>query len=111
MQVNCSVKAQNSQNRWFQVVWLFKGVEVARIDPHGVLALKEEYEERAALGHLQVVKKSNELYILKVYQVELKDKGTYSCKVSEMEKASTGFSTTQFKTSSDIDVNVTPIGQ
>ncbi|XP_043394362.1 immunoglobulin superfamily member 2 isoform X3 [Chelonia mydas] len=109
LQVNCSVKAQNSQNRWFQVVWLFKGVEVARIDPHGVLALKEEYEERAALGHLQVVKKSNELYILKVYQVELKDKGTYSCKVSEMEKASTGFSTTQFKTSSDIDVNVTPI--
>ncbi|CAM4456057.1 immunoglobulin superfamily member 2-like [Lepidochelys kempii] len=109
LQVNCSVKAQNSQNRWFQVVWLFKGVEVARIDPHGVLALKEEYEERAALGHLQVVKKSNELYILKVYQVELKDKGTYSCKVSEMEKASTGFSTTQFKTSSDIDVNVMPI--
>ncbi|XP_038242704.1 immunoglobulin superfamily member 2 isoform X2 [Dermochelys coriacea] len=109
LQINCSVKAQNSQNRWFQVIWLFKGEVVARIDPHGVLALKEEYEERAALGQLQVVKKSNEVYILKVYQVELKDKGTYSCKVSEMEKASTGFSTTQFKTSSDIDVNVTPI--
>nr|XP_023959585.1 immunoglobulin superfamily member 2 [Chrysemys picta bellii] len=108
LQVNCCVKAQNSQNRWFQVVWLFKGVEVARIDPHGILALKE-YEERAALGQLQVVKKSNEMYILKVYQVGLKDKGTYSCEVSEMEKTSTGFSTIQSKMSSGIDVNVKPI--
>nr|XP_032660729.1 immunoglobulin superfamily member 2 isoform X4 [Chelonoidis abingdonii] len=109
LQVNCSVKAQNSQNRWFQVVWLFKEVEVARIDPHGVLALKKEYEERAALGQLQVVKKSNEMYILKVYQVELKDKGTYSCEVSEMEKASASFSIIQSKMSSGIDVNVKPI--
>ncbi|XP_039376470.1 immunoglobulin superfamily member 2 isoform X3 [Mauremys reevesii] len=109
LQVNCSVTAQNSQNRWFQVVWLFKGVEVARIDPHGVLALKKEYEERAALGQLQVVKKSNEMYILKVYQVGLKDKGTYSCEVSEMEKASAGFSIIQSKMSSGIEVNMKPI--
>ncbi|XP_050813160.1 immunoglobulin superfamily member 2 isoform X4 [Gopherus flavomarginatus] len=109
LQVNCSVKAQNTQNRWFQVVWLFKGVEVARIDPHGVLALKKEYEERAALGQLQVVKKSNEMCILKVYQVGLKDKGTYSCEVSEMEKASAGFSIIQSKMSSGIDVNMKPI--
>lgn len=111
MQVDCSVKAQNSQNRWFQVVWLFKEVEIARIDPHGVLALKKEYEERAALGQFHMMKKSNEMYIFKVYQVGLKDKGTYSCTVSEMEKASTGFSTIQSKTSSGIDVNVKPIGQ
>ncbi|XP_067402520.1 immunoglobulin superfamily member 2 [Emydura macquarii macquarii] len=109
LQVDCSVKAQNSQNRWFQVVWLFKEVEIARIDPHGVLALKKEYEERAALGQFQMMKKSNEMYIFKVYQVGLKDKGTYSCTVSEMEKASTGFSTIQSKTSSGIDVNVKPI--
>nr|XP_025041009.1 immunoglobulin superfamily member 2 [Pelodiscus sinensis] len=109
LRVDCSVNAQNSQNRWFQVVWLFKGVEVARIDPQGVWTLKKEYEERAVLGQLQVAKESNEMYILKVYQVGLKDKGMYSCQVSEMEKVSTGFSIIQTKMSSGIDVIVKPM--
>uniref|UniRef100_A0A8C8RB48 CD101 molecule n=1 Tax=Pelusios castaneus TaxID=367368 RepID=A0A8C8RB48_9SAUR len=109
LQVYCSVKANNSQNRWFQVVWLFKEAEIARIDPQGVVTLKKEYEERAALGQLQVVKQSSEMYIFKVYHVGVKDKGMYNCTVSEMKSTSTGFSPIQFKTTSGIDVNVKPI--
>ncbi|XP_019379449.1 PREDICTED: immunoglobulin superfamily member 2-like [Gavialis gangeticus] len=109
LQLNCLVNAQNSKNRWFQVIWLFKGVEVASIDPNGVLVLKNEYEERARLGQLQLVKKSSEMYVFNIYQVGLKDKGTYSCKVSEMEKTPTVFLTIRSKLSPGTDVNVKPI--
>lgn len=111
LQLNCLVNSQNSKDRWFQVIWLFKGVEVARIDPNGVLVLKNEYEERARLGQLQLVKKSSEMYVFNIYQVGLKDKGTYSCEVSEKEKTPTGFLTIRSKPSPDTDVNVKPIGQ
>ncbi|XP_075026080.1 immunoglobulin superfamily member 2 [Calonectris borealis] len=108
LQLNCMVGAQKSSSRHFQVLWLLNGVEVARVDPHGVLIWEEEYEERAKLGQLRAFKQSNMVYVLTIYEVGLKDNGTYHCSVSEV-KTPGDFHTIQTNLSSGIQVNVKPI--
>ncbi|KAM6319811.1 immunoglobulin superfamily member 2 [Podargus strigoides] len=108
LQLNCMVGAQKSSSRHFQVVWLLNSVEVARVDPHGVLIWEGEYEERAKLGKLQAFKHSNMVYVLTIYEVTLKDNGTYQCSVSEM-KTPGDFHSIQTNLSSGIQVNVKPI--
>ncbi|XP_010010279.1 PREDICTED: immunoglobulin superfamily member 2, partial [Nestor notabilis] len=85
LQLKCMVGAKKSNSRHFQVRWLLNGVEVARVDPHGVLSLEGEYEERVKLGRLQAFKQSNTFYVLTIYEVGLKDNGTYCCSVSEVK--------------------------
>ncbi|NWU84067.1 IGSF2 protein, partial [Onychorhynchus coronatus] len=109
LQLNCMVEAQKSSSRHFQVIWLLNGMEVARVDPHGVLTWEEEYEERAKLGQLQALKPSNTIYVLTIYEVGLRDNGTYRCSVSEM-KTPGDLHGIQTNLSSGIQVNVKPIG-
>ncbi|NXX17556.1 IGSF2 protein, partial [Podargus strigoides] len=109
LQLNCMVGAQKSSSRHFQVVWLLNSVEVARVDPHGVLIWEGEYEERAKLGKLQAFKHSNMVYVLTIYEVTLKDNGTYQCSASEV-KTPGDFHSIQTNLSSGIQVNVKPIG-
>ncbi|XP_075267247.1 immunoglobulin superfamily member 2 [Opisthocomus hoazin] len=108
LQLNCMVGAQKSRSRHFQVLWLLNGVEVARVDPHGILIWEEEYEERAKRGQLQAFKQSNTVYVLTVYEVGLEDNGTYHCSVSEV-KTPGDFHSIQTNLSSGIQVNVKPI--
>ncbi|PKK32355.1 immunoglobulin superfamily member 2 [Columba livia] len=108
LQLHCMVGAQKSSSRHFQVLWLLNGVEVARVDPYGVLIWEKEYEERAKLGQLQAFKQNNTIYVLAVYDVGLKDNGTYRCSVSEV-KTTGDFHSTQTNLSSGIQVNVKPI--
>ncbi|KFO14001.1 Immunoglobulin superfamily member 2, partial [Balearica regulorum gibbericeps] len=108
LQLNCMVGAQKSSSRNFQVLWLLNRVEVARVDPHGVLILEEEYEERAKLGQLRAFKQSNTVYVLTIYEVGLKDNGIYRCSVSEV-KAPGDFHSIQTNLSSGIQVDVKPI--
>lgn len=91
------------------MLWLLNRVEVARVDPHGVLILEEEYEERAKLGKLRAFKQSNTVYVLTIYEVGLKDNGIYHCSVSEV-KAPGDFHSIQTNLSSGIQVAVKPIG-
>ncbi|NWT54247.1 IGSF2 protein, partial [Erythrocercus mccallii] len=98
----------SSRFQYFQVIWLLNEMEVARIDPHGVLIWEEEYEERAKLGQLRAFKASNTVYVLTIYEVGLKDKGTYQCSVSEM-KTPGDLHSIQTNVSSGIQVNVKPI--
>lgn len=109
LQLNCTVGAQKSSSRHFQVLWLLNGMELARVDPHGILIWQEEYEERAKLGHLQAFKQSNTVYVLTIYEVGLKDNGMYHCSVSEV-KTPGDIHSIQTKLSSGIQVNVKPIG-
>ncbi|NXN64801.1 IGSF2 protein, partial [Himantopus himantopus] len=109
LQLNCMVGAQKSRSRHFQLLWLLNGVEVARVDPLGVLIWEDEYEERAKLGQLQAFKHSNTVYVLTIYKVGLKDNGTYHCSVSEV-KTPGDFHSIQTNLSSGIQVNVKPIG-
>ena len=109
LQLNCMVGAQKSRSRHFQVLWLLNGVEVARVDPYGILIWEEEYEERAKRGQLQAFKQSNTVYVLTVYEVGLEDNGTYHCSVSEV-KTPGDFHSIQTNLSSGIQVNVKPIG-
>ncbi|NXN43592.1 IGSF2 protein, partial [Rhinoptilus africanus] len=108
LQLNCMVGAQKSSSRHFQVLWLRNGVEMARVDPHGVLIWEDEYEERAKLGQLRAFKHSNTVYILSIYEVGLKDNGTYHCSVSEV-KTPGDFHSIQTNLSSGIKVDVKPI--
>ncbi|XP_009572538.1 PREDICTED: immunoglobulin superfamily member 2 [Fulmarus glacialis] len=108
LQLNCMVGAQKSSSRHFQVLWLLNGVGVARVDPRGVLIWEEEYEERAKLGQLRAFKQSNMVYVLTVYEVGLKDNGTYHCSVSEV-KTPGDFHAIQTNLSSGIQVDVKPI--
>ncbi|NWS97251.1 IGSF2 protein, partial [Mionectes macconnelli] len=110
LQLNCTVEAQKSSSRHFQVIWLLNGMEVARVDPQGVLTWKEEYEERAKLGQLRALKPSNTIYALTIYEVGLRDNGTYHCSVSEM-KTPGDLNGIQTNLSSGIQVNVKPIGR
>ncbi|KFV49111.1 Immunoglobulin superfamily member 2, partial [Tyto alba] len=96
------------QLKHFQVLWLFNDMGVARVDPHGVLIWDEEYEERAKTGQLRAFKQSNTVYVLTIYEVELKDNGTYHCSVSEV-KTPGDFYSIQTNLSSGVQVNVKPI--
>ncbi|NXI21599.1 IGSF2 protein, partial [Sterrhoptilus dennistouni] len=109
LQLNCVVGASKSSSRHFEVIWFLNDMEVAKVDPHGVLTWKEEYEERAKLGQLRAFKPSNTVYVLTISEVELKDKGTYQCSVSEM-KTPGDLHSIQTNVSSAIQVNVKPIG-
>ncbi|NXL12450.1 IGSF2 protein, partial [Mesembrinibis cayennensis] len=105
----CMVGAQKSSSRHFQVLWLLNGMEVARFDPHGVLIWEDKYEERAKLRQLRAFKQSNVVYVLIIYEVGLKDNGTYHCSVSEV-KTPGDYHSIQTNMSSGIQVNVKPIG-
>lgn len=106
------MQAQRTQHRWFQVVWLHDDLVVASIDQYGVLSYQKDNVDRNNQEEkLRVKKQSNNMYILQINQVELKDKGTYKCEVSEIEKTPTGSFIKEKIASSDIHVNVKPRGQ
>ncbi|NWW02591.1 IGSF2 protein, partial [Oreocharis arfaki] len=109
LQLNCMVGAPESSSRHFKVIWLLDSVEVAKVDPHGVLIWEDEYEERAKLGQLRAFKPSNTVYVLTISEVRLKDKGTYQCSVLEM-KTPGDLHSIQTNVSSGIQVNVKPVG-
>lgn len=109
LQINCSVQGQNTQHRFFHMVWLQDDTAVASIDLYGTLVFPTDSEDRYHMGHFLVTKQSNEKYILRIKPVELKDKGVYSCKVSEMEQNPAGsFTATEQRSSSGINIIVKP---
>lgn len=110
LQLNCTLGAQRSSSRYFQVAWFLDGVEVARLGPCGLLAWKKEYEERAGLGQLRAFKQSSSVYVLTVYGVGPKDSGAYHCSASEV-KAPGDVQSILTNLSSAVTVNVKPIGQ
>ncbi|XP_032062686.1 immunoglobulin superfamily member 2-like [Aythya fuligula] len=109
LQLNCTLGAQRSGSRYFQVAWFLDGVEVARLGPCGLLAWKKEYEERAGLGQLRAFKQSSSVYVLVVYGVGPKDSGAYHCSASEV-KAPGDVQSIQTNLSSAVTVDVKPIG-
>ncbi|NXH30363.1 IGSF2 protein, partial [Myiagra hebetior] len=108
LQLKCVVGAPKSSSRHFEVIWLLDSVGVATVDPRGVLIWEEEYKERAKLGQLRAFKQSNAVYVLTIYEVGLKDKGTYQCSVLEM-KTPGDLHSIQTNVSSGIQVNVKPV--
>lgn len=109
LELNCVLGTSKNSSRHFQVIWLLNEMEVARVDPHGVLTWEEEYKERAKLGQLRAFKPSNTVYVLTISEVGLKDRGTYQCSVSEMKNPG-DLHSIQSNVSSGIPVNVKPIG-
>ncbi|NXM42579.1 IGSF2 protein, partial [Gymnorhina tibicen] len=108
LQLKCVVGAPKSSSRHFKVIWLLDSMELASVDPHGVLIWEEGYKERAKLGQLQAFKTSNTIYVLTIYEVGLKDKGTYQCSVSEMRTPG-DLHSIQTNVSSGTQVSVKPV--
>ncbi|XP_023800629.1 immunoglobulin superfamily member 3-like [Cyanistes caeruleus] len=109
LQLTCVVGAPKNSSRHFKVIWLLNEMEVAKVDPHGVLIWEEGYQERAKLGQLRAFKPSNAVYVLSISEMGLEDKGTYQCSVSEM-KTPGDLHSIQTNVSSGIQVNVKPVG-
>ncbi|OXB59870.1 hypothetical protein ASZ78_009326 [Callipepla squamata] len=109
LQLNCTLEAQRSGSRHFQVAWLLNSTEVARIDPSGLLVWKKEYEERARQGQLHAFKQSNTVYILAIREVGLEDGGGYHCSVLEVN-APGNFQSIQTNLSSTLRIDVKPLG-
>ncbi|XP_041067852.1 immunoglobulin superfamily member 3-like [Carcharodon carcharias] len=90
LEIVCTVEAQNFAERFFSIAWFLNKNETVRIGPNAVPSFHGEYKMRAQLGKVMVSKKSDRDYVLKIYQIQMQDDGTYHCQVEETEKGSTG---------------------
>lgn len=89
LELTCLVVG-SGQDPQLQGLWIFNGVEMARIDTGGVLHLKTDYKERASQGQLQISKRSPKAFSLKIFAAGPEDEGTYRCAVAEMVRAQRG---------------------
>ncbi|GCB69291.1 hypothetical protein scyTo_0008362 [Scyliorhinus torazame] len=104
LEIICTVEAQNFAERFFSVVWFLNKNEIIRIGPNAVPSFQSEYKMRESLGKVMVSKKNERDYVLKMYQIQVEDGGTYHCQVAESEKISSGaFSSRQSK---EVEVTV-----
>ncbi|XP_067896829.1 immunoglobulin superfamily member 3-like [Heterodontus francisci] len=98
LEIICTVEAQNFPERFFSVAWFLNNNEIIRIGPNAVPSFHDEYEIKEKLGKVMVSKKNDRDYVLKIYQIQVEDGGTYHCQVEESEKISSGaFSTNKSK--------------
>ncbi|XP_078088786.1 immunoglobulin superfamily member 3-like [Mustelus asterias] len=98
LEISCTVEAQNFAERFFSVAWFLNRNEIVRIEPNAVPAFHSGYKMRESQGKVMVSKKTERDYVLKMYQVQVEDDGTYHCQVGESVKiSSTAFSTNESK--------------
>ncbi|XP_020372995.2 immunoglobulin superfamily member 3 [Rhincodon typus] len=104
LEIICTVEAQNFPDRFFSVAWFLNNREIIRFGPNAVPSFHGEYKMRESLGKVMVHKKSDRVYVLKIYQIQVEDGGTYHCQVEENEKiSSAAFSTNK---SNEITITV-----
>ncbi|XP_060689576.1 immunoglobulin superfamily member 3 [Hemiscyllium ocellatum] len=98
LEIFCTVEAQNFPERFFSVAWFLNNREIIRIGPNAVPSFHGDYNMRESLGKVVVHKKSERVYVLKMYQIQAEDGGSYYCQAEESEKVSSAaFSTNKSK--------------
>ncbi|XP_017278106.1 immunoglobulin superfamily member 3 [Kryptolebias marmoratus] len=90
LQLSCSIDTQNMEARFFTVVWLWRNIELARIGPTGVLAVKPSYSSREKEGELRVTRIQNQKNELRLKPVRTADQGEYGCRAWLEERDSNG---------------------
>ncbi|XP_078415782.1 immunoglobulin superfamily member 3 [Cetorhinus maximus] len=110
MELRCTIEAQNIQDRYFSVLWIFNGTPIANIGRNAVPTVKVEYTTRDHLGYVRFAKETDTTYLLKIYHVLLEDSGKYHCRATEHEKTVTGeFIARDTNKSTKVLINVQPI--
>ncbi|XP_072441318.1 immunoglobulin superfamily member 3 [Chiloscyllium punctatum] len=89
MEIRCIIEAQNIQDRYFSVLWIFNGTQIANIGRNAVATVNGEYANRDRLGYVRFTKETDTTHLLKIYHVQLTDSGKYHCRATEHERTVT----------------------
>ncbi|XP_059506280.1 immunoglobulin superfamily member 3-like isoform X2 [Stegostoma tigrinum] len=103
LEIICTIEAQNFPDRFFSVAWFLNNREIIRFGSNAVPSFHGEYKMRESLGKVMVHKKSDRVYVLKIYQIQVEDGGTYHCQVEENEKVSSA----AFSTNKSNEITIT----
>ncbi|XP_067849045.1 immunoglobulin superfamily member 3-like [Heptranchias perlo] len=110
MELRCVIEAQNIQDRYFSVLWIFNGSQIANIGRNAVPTVNGEYTTRERLGYVRFAKVTDTTYLLKIYHVQLEDSGKYHCRATEHEKTVTGeFIARDTNKSTKVLISVQPV--
>ncbi|XP_029114009.1 immunoglobulin superfamily member 3 [Scleropages formosus] len=109
LELRCSIDAQNVQERYFSVSWVFSSSQVAVVGPNAVPVLVGDYVQREATGQLTVRKESPSVYLLKLQSLRPEDTGKYTCRVTERERTLTGDFIDRSKRSRNVQITVQPL--
>ncbi|XP_051871288.1 immunoglobulin superfamily member 3-like [Pristis pectinata] len=90
MELRCIIEAQNIQDRYFSILWIYNGTQIANIGRNAVPTVNVDYTIRERLGYVRFAKETDTTYLLKIYHVQLEDSGKYHCRATEHEKTVTG---------------------
>uniref|UniRef100_A0A3P9MWL4 Immunoglobulin superfamily member 3-like n=1 Tax=Poecilia reticulata TaxID=8081 RepID=A0A3P9MWL4_POERE len=105
--LSCGINAQNLAKRFFSVAWLWKGIELAKIGPTGILTVRQEYIDRERNGELKATRTGNNNYQLRIKPVKTTDKGSYSCRAWPEERGEDGnFNQGAAQDSQPMDINI-----
>ncbi|XP_061698493.1 immunoglobulin superfamily member 3-like isoform X2 [Syngnathoides biaculeatus] len=88
--LKCSVDTQKPEEKFFSVVWLRAGVELARIGPTGVVSVRPEYARQEEHGELRASRVGYRDYRLVLQPVSTGDQGEYVCRVWPQERGQRG---------------------
>ncbi|KAJ8410426.1 hypothetical protein AAFF_G00193300 [Aldrovandia affinis] len=109
LELRCAVDAQNIQDRYFSLSWVFSSSPVAVVGPSAVPVLSGDYVEREAAGQMTVRKESPSVHLLKLQWLRPEDTGKYICRVTERERTPTGDFVDRSKRSRNVQISVQPL--
>ncbi|XP_069745322.1 immunoglobulin superfamily member 3 isoform X3 [Narcine bancroftii] len=110
LEMRCVIEAQNIQDRYFSVLWISNGTQIANIGHNAVQKVNVDYKVRERLGYIRFAKETDTTYVLKIYHVQLEDSGKYHCRATEHEKTVTGdFIARDTNKSNKVTINVQPV--
>lgn len=112
LSLSCHVDTQNLEERFFSVAWLRESVELARIDPTGILSVGPEHSVRAKEGELRAARIGARDYHLILQPVRTEDQGEYICRAWPQDRGQAGgFTRGAAQDSSSQLVSISPTGQ
>lgn len=90
LSLSCNIDTYDLEKSFFSVAWLRGSVELARIDPTGVLSVGPEHSVRAKEGELRAARMSAKDYHLILRPVRTEDQGQYICRAWPQDRDQNG---------------------
>ncbi|XP_055500657.1 LOW QUALITY PROTEIN: immunoglobulin superfamily member 3-like [Leucoraja erinacea] len=90
LELRCVLVAQNIQDRYFSVLWIYNGTQIVNIGRNAVPTVHADYTTRERLGYIRFAKETDTTYLLKIYHLQVGDSGKYHCRATEHERTVTG---------------------
>ncbi|XP_060944505.1 immunoglobulin superfamily member 3-like [Limanda limanda] len=107
LSLSCNVDADNLEKRFLSVSWLRGSVELARIEPTGILSVGPEYSGREKRGELRAARVGDKEYRLRLQPVRTEDHGEYFCRAWPQDRGQDGaFTAGEAQTSSPLLVSI-----